>query len=160
MTSDLAFTVFRVGYLVLLWVVVFGAVATLRRDIYGTVVTPRGKGRRDANRTRRRGRDRARAERQAPENLLITGGPLVGTVMPLGSAPIVIGRSPASTLVVEDEYASARHARLYEQGGTWWIEDLGSTNGTFVDDERIQGPRELKPGLSVRIGQTTLELVR
>ena len=53
MTSDLAFTVFRVGYLALLWLMVFGAVATLRRDIFGTVVTPRGKERRSTDKVRR-----------------------------------------------------------------------------------------------------------
>ena len=53
MTSDLTFTLFRLGYLVLLWLLVLGAVSTLRRDIFGTVVTPRGKGRKDADRKRR-----------------------------------------------------------------------------------------------------------
>ncbi|MDN5963366.1 MAG: FHA domain-containing protein [Actinomyces sp.] len=165
MTSDLAFTVFRIGYLVLLWAMVFGAVSILRRDIFGTVVTPRGKGRRQADKERRKSRRRRRTgDAAAPDttahNLLLTGGPLVGTMMPLGTAPIVIGRSPASTLVLDDEYASARHARLAPHGDQWWIEDLGSRNGTFVDDERITEPRELRPGTSVRIGQTTLELVR
>lgn len=165
MTSDLAFTVFRIGYLALLWAMVFGAVAILRRDIFGTVVTPRGKGRRRADKERRKSRRERRSEGAAPSdttprNLLITGGPLVGTMMPLGTAPIVIGRSPASTLVLDDEYASARHARLSPQGDQWWIEDLGSRNGTFVDDERITEPRALQPGTTVRIGQTTLELVR
>ncbi|WP_043534591.1 FHA domain-containing protein FhaB/FipA [Actinomyces polynesiensis] len=165
MISDLAFTVFRIGYLALLWAMVFGAVAILRRDIFGTVVTPRGKGRRRAGKERRRSRRERRATGASPQdttphNLLITGGPLVGTMMPLGSAPIVIGRSPSSTLVLDDEYASARHARLSSQEGQWWIEDLGSRNGTFVDDERITEPRVVQPGTTVRIGQTTLELVR
>lgn len=165
MTSDLAFTVFRIGYLALMWAMVFGAVSILRRDIFGTVVTPRGKGRRRADEERRRSRRSRRGAKAdaavtAPQNLLITGGPLVGTMMSLGSAPIVIGRSPASTLVLDDEYASARHARLSPQEGQWWIEDLGSRNGTFVDDERITEPRALHPGTTVRIGQTTLELVR
>ena len=165
MTSDLAFTVFRIGYLVLLWLMVFGAVATLRRDIFGTVVTPRGKGRRSAEETKRQSRKQRRQARgqdlQAyPRNLLITGGPLVGTMLPLGDAPIIIGRSPASTLVLEDEYASSRHARLSTSGQQWWIEDLGSRNGTFVDDERLTEPRALQPGTTVRVGQTTLELVR
>lgn len=166
MTSDLAFTVFRVGYLVLLWLMVIGAVSTLRRDVFGTVVTPRGKGRREARREAHRTtrQSRKREEREpvdtAPRNLLITGGPLVGTMLPLGTSPIIIGRSPASTLVLEDPYASGRHARLSTSGGQWWIEDLGSRNGTFVDDERLSEPRALRPGTTVRIGQTTLELVR
>ncbi len=163
MTSDLAFTVFRIGYLVLLWLLVLGAVNTLRRDVFGTVVTPRGKGRKAADQRRkenRRGRRQARnSEPDVPRNVLLTGGPLVGTVLPLGTTPIVIGRSPASTLVLEDEYASGRHARLQPSEQGWWIEDLSSRNGTFVDDERLNEPRLLHSGDVVRIGQTTFELV-
>ena len=116
MTTDLAVTVFRIGFLVLLWLLVLAAVNTLRRDI-------------------------------------------VGTMLPLGEAPIVIGRSPACTLVLEDEYASSRHAALTPQSDGWWIEDLSSRNGTFIDDERLNAPRQLKIGDVIRIGQTTLELV-
>lgn len=158
MTSDLTFTLFRLGYLVLLWLLVLGAVSTLRRDIFGTVVTPRGKGRKDADRKRRE--SRRSTHTSEPRSLLLTGGPLVGTIIPLGSTQIVIGRSPSSTLVLEDEYASSQHARLTPADGRWWIEDLGSRNGTFVDDERLTSPRELNVGDIVRIGQTTLELVK
>lgn len=161
MTSDLAFTVFRLGYLILLWLLVLGAVHTLRRDIFGTVVTPRGKGRKQAGaRKRESQRERHASGAGAPRSLLLTGGPLVGTALPLASSPIIIGRSPASTLVLEDEYASSRHARLTPSEQGWWIEDLGSRNGTYVDDERLNGPRLLNLGDVVRIGQTTLELVR
>jgi len=169
MTSDLAFTVFRIGYLLLLWLMVLGAVNTLRRDIFGTVVTPRGKGRRSADQRRRQSRKERRAASAAgsgredssrPRSVLVTGGPMVGIALPLGSSPIVIGRSPSSTLVLEDQYASGRHARLSPSSDGWWIEDLGSRNGTFVDDERLTEPRALHPGTTVRIGQTTFELVR
>ncbi len=160
MTSDLAFTVFRLGYLVLLWILVLGAVHTLRRDVFGTVVTPRGKGRREAGQRKRESKRERAGVDGSPRNLLLTGGPLVGTVLPLASSPIVIGRSPASTLVLEDEYASSRHARLQPSEQGWWIEDLGSRNGTYVDDERLTEPRLLTLGDVVRIGQTTLELVR
>ena len=102
MTTDLAFTVFRIGFLVLLWLLVLAAVNTLRRDIFGTVVTPRGKGRdkatsrRKASRDKRKDKKRTSSNPLAPKDLLVTGGPLVGTMLPLGEAPIVIGRSPAT----------------------------------------------------------------
>jgi len=79
----------------------------------GTVVTPRGKGRdkaasrRKASREKRKEKKRTSTNPLAPKDLLVTGGPLVGTMLPLGEAPIVIGRSPACTLVLEDEYASS-----------------------------------------------------
>ena len=166
MTSDLTFTILRLGYLALLWLVALGAISILRRDIFGTVVTPRGKGRKEVAERKRQSRKERRETRHSsvdttPKNLLVTGGSLVGTLMPLGSTPIVIGRSPASTLVLEDEYASSRHARLApDTTGNWWIEDLASRNGTTVDDERLTEPRQLAIGETIRIGQTTLELVR
>lgn len=167
MTTDLAFTVFRISFLVLLWLLVLAAVNTLRRDIYGTVVTPRGKGRSKADERRRQSKKKRKENSkrpttgapQAPKDLLLTGGPLVGTMLPLGDAPIVIGRSPACTLVLEDEYASSRHAALSPQADGWWIEDLSSRNGTFIDDERLTSPHQLKVGDVIRIGQTILELV-
>ena len=61
--------------------------------------------------------------------------------------------------MLEDEYASSRHAALTPQADGWWIEDLSSRNGTFIDDERLMQPRQLRIGDIIRIGQTTLELV-
>lgn len=162
MTSELAFTVFRLGFLLMLWALVFGAVAILRKDIYGTVVTPRGKGlRKGGDRaTRRKRKESKAASMTQPRQLLITGGPLTGTTLPLGKTAITIGRAPSSTLVIDDPYASGRHATLSERDGDWIISDTGSTNGTFVDDERLVEPIRLTPGISVRIGQTTFELVK
>ncbi len=161
MNSDLAFTVFRIGFLVLLWLLVLSTVAVLRKDIFGTVVIPRGVGRGSAR--KKQGRT-PRAERAAglsePKNLLITGGTLTGTTLPLGTATISIGRSPSSTLVLDDPYTSSRHATIEEVSGDWIIADQGSTNGTFVDEERIMEPRRLQVGETVRIGQTTFQLVK
>ncbi|WRS30927.1 FHA domain-containing protein [Actinomycetaceae bacterium MB13-C1-2] len=157
MTSDLAFTIFRIGFLILLWLMVFGVVSTLKRDIFGTVVTSRGSGK--AKQSGKRAGDRRDVGSNVPTRLLITGGPLEGTLIPLGTQPITVGRSPSSTLVLEDPYASSRHAELRNVNGQWAIADLGSTNGTFVDDERVVDIRVLPVGTAARIGQTTFELV-
>lgn len=160
MTSDLAFTAFRLGFLVLLWLLIFLMVATLRRDIYGTVVTPRGSGRSKAGKEKRKHRKRTRKSKSAtPTKLLITGGPLTGTLIPLSSSNISIGRSPSATLVLEDPYVSTWHAEVVNQDGQWYLADNGSTNGSFVDDERVTEPRPLDPNVTARIGQTTFELV-
>lgn len=158
MTSDLAFTAFRLGFLLLLWLLVFAMVATLRRDIYGTVVTPRGMGRTKADREKKKQRRKA-SKGQTPTKLLITGGPLTGTLLPLGTQSITIGRSPSATLVLEDPYVSTWHAEVVNQDGMWMLVDNGSTNGSFVDDERVTEPRPLPPNVTARIGQTTFELV-
>ena len=159
-TTDLAFTVFRIGFLILLWLMVLAVVATLRSDIYGTFVTPRGSGRPDpARRKKSAKKERRAAISRQPTKLLITGGPLTGTLLPLGTAAISIGRAPSSTLVLDDPYVSTKHAELRQVDGEWTIIDLGSTNGTFVEDERVFQPQALVTGAPARIGQTTFELV-
>ncbi len=81
-----------------------------------------------------------------------------GATLPLGEGPITIGRGPDCTLVVSDDYASTRHARLYIRNGQWFVEDLGSTNGTYVDRMRIAGSTPVSLGSTIRIGDTSLEL--
>ena len=160
MTTDLAFTVFRIGFLILLWVMVLGVVATLRSDIYGTMVTPRGSGRSSTkDRKKVAKKERRAAFSRQPTKLMVTGGPLTGTLLPLGSGVISIGRSPGATLVLEDPYVSTRHAELRPVDGEWTLTDLGSTNGTFVEETRLEAPQVLTTGSSARIGQTTFELV-
>ena len=61
---------------------------------------------------------------------------------------------------LQDSYASNRHARIYYRDGQWFIEDLNSTNGTFIDNNRLTTAQLLELGMVVRIGQTTMELTR
>ncbi|MGL5909611.1 MAG: FHA domain-containing protein, partial [Phycicoccus sp.] len=73
----------------------------------------------------------------------------------------LIGRSPECALVLDDDYASGRHARIYEEtDGRWMVEDLRSTNGTFLGATRLTTPSEVAAGSILRIGQTVLELQR
>ncbi|WP_324650199.1 FHA domain-containing protein FhaB/FipA [Georgenia sp. H159] len=155
--TELAVTLLRLSFLALLWVFVLGALAVLRRDIFGTTITRRSRG----GRTRREPTPAApkRPARNTASRLVVTQGPLTGTTLPLASA-IVVGRSPACTLVLDDDYSSGRHARFFPQDGAWWVEDLGSTNGTFVNDRRLTQPVQLAPGTPVRVGQTVIELQR
>jgi len=75
-------------------------------------------------------------------------------------ASMVIGRAPEAELRLEDTFASSQHARIFGRNGSWYVEDLGSTNGTFVNEQKLMGPAMVQPGDSIRIGQTTLELRR
>ena len=97
-------------------------------------------------------------KRGAPRNLVIVSGSGQGTTVELGANPISIGRSPGNTLVLEDDYVSGRHARLYPHEGAWVVEDLGSTNGTYMDRARLTAPMVLPVGTPVRIGKSILEL--
>ena len=153
--SELAFTLARIGFLVLLWVFVLLTLRALRRDV-ADMATP-GAQRRPA-RTSAPGPARAQSHRRGASRLIITEGPLAGSTVPLSPTSISIGRSPSCTLVLEDSYASSRHARIFPKDGTWWLEDLGSTNGTTLAGHPVHGTVELSLGVPVRIGQTTLEL--
>ncbi|KLN36344.1 FHA domain-containing protein [Cellulosimicrobium cellulans] len=166
--TDLTFTLLRLGYLVLLWVFVLSAIGVLRRDLYGTKITPR-RGRKGAAQAARptSGPTPAAAPEPArpaapagPSRLVVTAGPLTGTTIPLTTSSILIGRAPSCTLVLDDDYSSSRHARIFPQHGSWFVEDLGSTNGTYVEDQRIAQVTPLGPGTRVRIGQSVVELQR
>ena len=90
----------------------------------------------------------------------MTEGALRGTILPLGSSSVLGGRSPSCTLVLDDDYSSSRHARLFQQGDQWFVEDLGSTNGTFGGERRVESPTPVPTGTPVRVGRSVLELQR
>ena len=97
----------------------------------------------------------------APSTLVVTEGPLTGTTLPLRSGGVLIGRNPECALVLDDDYASGRHCRIspdptHRDG--WVVEDLGSTNGTFIGRERLTASRPVEIGTTLRIGKTVLEL--
>jgi len=168
--SELTVTVVRLGLLAVLWVFVFSVVGVLRGDLFGTRVTQRGTTPTTpatpdpAVQAKVQARAQAkppRRGRRTPTHVLVTEGPLRGTTITLGQQSILIGRSPEATLVLDDDYASGRHARIYPEDSAWYVEDLGSTNGTFVGQERISGtPLKLEVGTALRIGTTVLELRR
>jgi pSer/pThr/pTyr-binding forkhead associated (FHA) protein len=158
--SELTLTLLRLGYLVLLWVFVLSVVSVLRRDIYGTRVTRRATTAGPPAPPVRQPRSAVEELRGMPRSLVVTEGSLQGTTISLGQAPILIGRAPECTLVLDDDFASSRHARLSLQGGVWMVEDLGSTNGTFLGRSRVAEATPLEPGAPVRIGRTVLELRR
>lgn len=156
--SELIFTLARLGYLVLLWFMVFAAVMVIRRDVYGTWVISKDPRKKDARKKAAPAKRTRRPEPPTASALVVTEGPLSGSSLQLTDVPVLVGRSPQATLVLEDDYASAQHARIYPEAGKWFVEDLGSTNGTVVAGTRITGPTEIGLGTPIRIGQTILEL--
>lgn len=161
--SDLALTLVRLGFLLLLWIGVLVIVGVLRRDlrapreaVRAAVAAPPPA----AGPPTTKGGKQAKPKRGAPRSLVVTEGALAGTVVPLGSAPITLGRASDSTLVLDDDYASNRHARLYQHDGKWIVEDLGSTNGTWIDRTRIIAPTVLTTNVPLKVGRSTMELRR
>jgi pSer/pThr/pTyr-binding forkhead associated (FHA) protein len=95
---------------------------------------------------------------KSPQQLLVTHGALAGTRIALDGRPILIGRADDSTLVLDDDYASTRHARIAQRGEDWYVEDLGSTNGTYLDRAKVTAPLRVPLGVPIRIGKTVIEL--
>lgn len=153
---EVVLLVARFGFLALLWIFVFAVINVVRRDMFGNkqgrlVAAPRGV-------PTTTGRP-ARAKRgKSARTLVVTEGALAGTRITLGDSPITIGRADDSTLVLTDDYASSRHARITPRDGQWLVEDLGSTNGTYLDRAKVTGLTPVPMGSAVRIGRTSLEL--
>jgi pSer/pThr/pTyr-binding forkhead associated (FHA) protein len=95
-----------------------------------------------------------------PRLLVVTAGSLQGTSLNLSAEQITLGRANDATLVLDDDYASNRHARIFPQDGQWIVEDLGSTNGTYLDRQKLTRPTPVPVGVPIRIGRTVLELRR
>jgi len=76
------------------------------------------------------------------------------------TASMVVGRAPECELLLADTYVSQQHARIFGKNGSWYVEDLGSTNGTFVNEQKLAAPAMVQPGDRVRVGTTVLELRR
>lgn len=154
--SQLALTLLRFGFLLLLWAFVLFAISALRRDLAAPADAElRGTQTITGTPDQRKPRRQAKS---TPRRLVVTEGSLAGTVVPLGSSPVTVGRAADSTIVLDDDYASSHHARLYPHETSWVVEDLGSTNGTWIDRTRVTGPTVLLIGQPLRIGRTVLEL--
>ncbi|HEY3737961.1 MAG TPA: FHA domain-containing protein [Jatrophihabitans sp.] len=156
MNSSLALQLMRFGFLALLWLFVFAAVRVVRTDLRRSgqprIATPPP--------ARRRGRAQRTTTTAStgPSYLVVTDGDLKGTRIGLTGAPVLIGRANDSTLVLTDDFASTRHARIALQDGMWMVEDLGSTNGTYLGARKLDGPIPMEVGVPLRIGRTVLEL--
>jgi pSer/pThr/pTyr-binding forkhead associated (FHA) protein len=156
--SELGLTLARLAFLAMLWGFVIATVLILRRDLRQPAdARPAGQASRKPPKQPRPAKP-GRKTKGLGSMLVVVEGPLTGTVIPLSSAQVTIGRAPDSTLVIEDDYASSRHARIYSSEGSWLVEDLGSTNGTWIDRTRITSPTLLTVGAPLRVGRTTLQL--
>jgi len=143
----------RIGFLILLWIFVFAALRVIRADLFGAQPRMAPVPSRPPARP-----VKAKRKGRSPRQLLVVDGALTGTKIALSDSPIMIGRANDSTLVLTDDYASSRHARLTPRDGDWYLEDLGSTNGTYLDRTKVTGPIHVPPGVPIRIGKTVLEL--
>jgi len=159
--SELALLLVRIGFVAVLWIFIFSLLSVIRADIYGRRVirsvqqtaTPV-----PAGSTPELTQAEAEVEAGGPSHLYVVTGVSAGSKIPLDKRELFIGRAPSCELIVTDEFASSQHAKVVHIGGDWVIQDLDSTNGTYVDGVRIQTPEVLRMNIPVRVGKTTFEL--
>jgi pSer/pThr/pTyr-binding forkhead associated (FHA) protein len=146
-------TVLKVVFLALLYFFIY-------RAIRAVVVDLRPAGRAPAGRDRSPAKPKGKAGGKAPRSVVVLDerGAKVATVRLDGT--LQVGRADACQLRLTDTYASSFHARIYNSDGSWFVEDLGSTNGTYLNQRRITAPAEVRAGDKVRIGKTTLDFKR
>jgi pSer/pThr/pTyr-binding forkhead associated (FHA) protein len=160
--NALSLTIIRVAFLAVLWLFVIAAIGVVRTDLLGgqSTTARRGKARQAQAPRQPRPARPPRAGRGSPRILVVTAGALKGTSLDLAQQQITLGRANDATLVLNDDYASSRHARIFPQDGQWIVEDLGSTNGTYLDRQKVTRPMPVPMGVPIRIGKTVLELRR
>ncbi len=164
--SELTLKLVQLGFLAVLWIFVLVAVSVMRSDLFG--VKQRRAAVASATKARQANQPRppkpvkptkpGKPGRGTPRTLAVLEGPLAGQTIALGGEPLVVGRAADNSVVLQDDYVSSRHARFFAQDGRWYVEDLGSTNGTQVGGNRISNQVALQVGTTVRLGKTLLEV--
>ena len=152
--SELTLTLIKIGFLALLWLFVLSSVSVIKSDMFGERLDP---ARAESARVSKVSKPSKR-RRGAPTQLVISEGPNAGVTVPLSAGPILLGRGADATIRLDDDYVSTRHARFVPHGDDWYVEDLGSTNGTYIGSQRITTPMAVAIGVQVRIGKTIAEL--
>ena len=159
--SELTLTLIKLGFLALLWMFVLAVLSVIRSDLFGAKVDSRAPApvMPQGGRTPKPVKPGKKKKGQ-PGSVTIADGPQAGVGATLSAEPVVIGRGSDCQIRLDDDYSSTRHARLFQSEGEWWVEDLGSTNGTYLDGQRVTRPVPAEIGGSIRIGRTTLNIAK
>jgi hypothetical protein len=98
-----------------------------------------------------------RKRRSLHELVALEPEPLAGTTYQL-AAEMTLGRAAGCTIVIDDHFVSSVHTRVFQRDDTWMIEDLGSTNGTYLNRRKVTGPTVMHRGDQVQVGNVVLEV--
>jgi pSer/pThr/pTyr-binding forkhead associated (FHA) protein len=157
--SELTLFLIRLAYLAILWIFVLSAISVIRSDMFGARAPEAARAPSSGRKSRSsKPAKPAPKRRGSPSHVLVVEGANAGEKASLDAAPILIGRGTDAAIRLDDDYVSTRHARIAASGDQWFVEDLGSTNGTYIGSVRITQPTTLTLGTQVRIGKTILEL--
>lgn len=153
--SELTLFLIRIAYLAILWIFVLSAISVIRSDMFGARMPTTPGGAKPPKQPKQKAPPKRRG---APTHVAVVQGPNTGITAALADAPILIGRGNDAAIRLDDDYVSTRHARIAASGDQWFVEDLGSTNGTYLGNQRLTQPTTIMLGSQVRIGKTVLEL--
>lgn len=153
MVSDQLLFVLKIALLILLYLFFFRVVRAVWAELRPTGQRPQPVPTAPAHSASRR----SRRENQRPQFVVLEPAELFGTVFPLDSEAS-IGRAAGCQITLDDTYSSQIHARVFARDGAWQVEDLGSTNGTWLNRQKVAGPMIIKPGDHLQIGNTIMEL--
>jgi len=156
--SEIALTIIKVAFLALLWLFILSAVSVIRSDLFGKPVRASDQPQPQELETPPPPSRRGRRQRGEPRVLMISQGSQAGLSAELAGGMIMIGRGADCQLILDDDYVSTRHARVVASPNGIYVEDLGSTNGTYVNGQRITAPTTITLADSVRIGKSVLRL--
>jgi pSer/pThr/pTyr-binding forkhead associated (FHA) protein len=156
--SEIAITIIKVVYLALLWLFILSAVSVIRSDLFGRTVRVPDQPQPQELESPPPPPRRAKRQRGEPRVFMISQGNQAGLTADLAGGMIMIGRGADCQLILEDDYVSTRHARVVSTPNGIYVEDLGSTNGTYVNGQRITAPTTITLADSVRIGKTIMRL--
>jgi len=154
--SEIALTIIKVAFLALLWLFILSAVSVIRTDLFGKTV--RAPDQPQELETPPPPPRRAKRQRGEPRVFMISHGNQAGLSAELSAGVVMIGRGADCQLILDDDYVSTRHARVVSTPNGIYVEDLGSTNGTYVNGQRITAPTTITLADTVRIGKTILKL--
>ena len=157
--SELTLFLIRLAYLAILWIFVLSAISVIRSDMFGARVPEGARGGvGGGGRSKPAKASKPPAKRRgSPTHVLVVEGSNVGERADLDQAPILIGRGTDAAIRLDDDYVSTRHARIASSADQWFVEDLGSTNGTYLNTKRVSSPLQIKRGDRIKIGATVLE---
>ena len=159
--SDLVVLGLKLGYLALLWLFIGFVANVIRTDLFGRKVPAAELAEATVaaapSATGRPQKMSRKVSKRLPAVLKVTNGTQAGVTVPLGSG-ILIGRASDCQLILDDDYASTRHARFTLTPTGYQLEDLGSTNGTFVNNQRVSAPVPFGLEDTLRIGRTLMSV--